>query len=117
MQLEKLRDALLPKLMSGEIDVSKVDLTQLNSHLEESAGRLEFSHCCFRHLIVARPYFEWGGLQLGGERCSRRTLSQRRHADDIGAWIAAYAYAAALVYKGAHREPAETPRFESVNTA
>lgn len=28
-----LRDALLPKLMSGEIDVSKVDLTQLNSHL------------------------------------------------------------------------------------
>ncbi len=31
--LEELRDALLPKLMSGEIDVSKVDLTQLNSHL------------------------------------------------------------------------------------
>ena len=32
-QLEELRDVLLPKLMSGEIDVSKVDLTQLNSHL------------------------------------------------------------------------------------
>ena len=32
-RLELLRDALLPKLMSGEIDVSKVDLTQLNSHL------------------------------------------------------------------------------------
>ena len=31
--LAGLRDALLPKLMSGEIDVSKVDLTQLNSHL------------------------------------------------------------------------------------
>ena len=31
--LASLRDALLPKLMSGEIDVSKVDLTQLNSHL------------------------------------------------------------------------------------
>ena len=31
--LEDLRDTLLPKLMSGEIDVSKVDLTQLNSHL------------------------------------------------------------------------------------
>lgn len=29
----ELRDSLLPKLMSGEIDVSKVDLTQLNSHL------------------------------------------------------------------------------------
>lgn len=31
--LAALRDALLPKLMSGEIDVSKVNLTQLNSHL------------------------------------------------------------------------------------
>lgn len=32
-KLAALRDALLPKIMSGEIDVSKVDLTQLNSHL------------------------------------------------------------------------------------
>ncbi len=32
-ELAALRNALLPKLMSGEIDVSKVDLTQLNSHL------------------------------------------------------------------------------------
>ena len=33
-KLQKLRDTLLPKLMSGEIDVSKVDLTQLtNNHL------------------------------------------------------------------------------------
>ena len=31
--LATLRDTLLPKLMSGEIDVSKIDLTQLNSHL------------------------------------------------------------------------------------
>lgn len=31
--LVTLRDTLLPKLMAGEIDVSKVDLTQLNSHL------------------------------------------------------------------------------------
>ena len=31
--LEQLRDTLLPKLMSGEIDVSEVDLTQPNSHL------------------------------------------------------------------------------------
>ena len=31
--LMQLRDALLPKLMSGEIDVSKVDLMQLNNHL------------------------------------------------------------------------------------
>lgn len=32
-ELAALQDALLPKLMSGEIDVSKIDLTQLNSHL------------------------------------------------------------------------------------
>ena len=32
-ELAALRDDLLPKLMSGEIDASKVDLTQLNSHL------------------------------------------------------------------------------------
>lgn len=31
--LAELRDTLLPKLMSGEIDVSKVDLTPLNNHL------------------------------------------------------------------------------------
>ena len=34
-RLESLRDSLLPKLMTGEIDVSKIDLTQLNSHLVE----------------------------------------------------------------------------------
>ena len=34
-KLGLLRDTLLPKLMSGEIDVSKVDLTQLNSHLAQ----------------------------------------------------------------------------------
>lgn len=33
LRLAELRDILLPKLMSGEIDVSKVDLTQLNNHL------------------------------------------------------------------------------------
>ena len=35
-QLEELRDALLPKLMTGEIDVSELDLKQLNSHLAET---------------------------------------------------------------------------------
>ena len=34
-KLGELRDALLPKLMSGEIDVSSVDVTQLNNHLAE----------------------------------------------------------------------------------
>ena len=33
--LEELRDLLLPKLMSGEIDVSQIDLTQLNNHLSD----------------------------------------------------------------------------------
>ena len=33
--LKSLRDNLLPMLMSGEIDASKVDLMQLNSHLLE----------------------------------------------------------------------------------
>lgn len=32
-KLEGLRDTLLPKLMSGEIDVSQIDLRQLNGHL------------------------------------------------------------------------------------
>lgn len=35
LKLAKFRNLLLPKLMSGEIDVSKIDLTQLNSHLVE----------------------------------------------------------------------------------
>ena len=36
LNLSKLRDALLPKLMSGEIDVSKVDLMQpTNNHLAD----------------------------------------------------------------------------------
>ncbi|GJC77160.1 hypothetical protein Aeq9CBH6_24950 [Adlercreutzia equolifaciens] len=34
--LEQLRDALLPKLMSGEIDISRIDLRQLNGHLSEN---------------------------------------------------------------------------------
>ena len=34
-RLGKLRDTLLPKLMSGEIDVSQIDATQLNNHLYE----------------------------------------------------------------------------------
>ena len=33
--LLKSRDSILPKLMSGEIDVSKIDLAKLNSHLVE----------------------------------------------------------------------------------
>ena len=45
-KLASLRDVLLPKLMSGEIDVSKVDLTQLNSHLLEIDVTLEVLDWC-----------------------------------------------------------------------
>ena len=45
LSLVELRDALLPKLMSGEIDVSKIDLTQLNNHLVAMlVGCLWLSH-------------------------------------------------------------------------
>lgn len=43
-KLALLRDALLPKLMSGEIDVSKVNLTQLNSHLYVCALHFASAH-------------------------------------------------------------------------
>ena len=46
LQLASLRDALLPKLMSGEIDVSKIDPTQLNSHLLEIDVTLEVLDRC-----------------------------------------------------------------------
>ena len=56
-RLANLRDALLPKLMSGEIDASKVDLTQLNSHLAVPSRRLT------GHLTG--PRYEWqGGNQV-----------------------------------------------------
>lgn len=47
-QLSALRDALLPKLVSGEIDVSQVDLTQLNNHLEGS--------CAFHHKPIIKAW-------------------------------------------------------------
>lgn len=40
VKLAELRDTLLPKLMTGEIDVSKVDLTQLNNHFPNSLRQL-----------------------------------------------------------------------------
>ena len=45
-RLVDLRDALLPKLVSGEIDVSRIDLTQLNSHLLEIDVTLEVLDWC-----------------------------------------------------------------------
>ena len=55
-QLEDLRDTLLPKLMSGEIDVSKVDFTQLtNNHLSGCGSFC--SVCCPSGL--ASEFHEW----------------------------------------------------------
>ena len=50
-KLGLLRDTLLPKLMSGEIDVSKVDLTQLNSHLSKCSS----GSCCILPAMAALP--------------------------------------------------------------
>ena len=71
--LVALRDTLLPKLMSGEIDVSKVDLTQLNSHL---AVRLSicFGYSFFEELggIMGKQFIEplrdLGELKRGKKR-------------------------------------------------
>ena len=55
-KLELLRETLLPKLMSGAIDVSKVDLTQLtNNHLSGCGSFC--SVCCPSGL--ASEFHEW----------------------------------------------------------
>ena len=41
--LEQLRDALLPRLMSGEIDISQIGLRQLNGHLGAPTSLLAYS--------------------------------------------------------------------------
>ena len=72
-KLAALRDILLPKLISGEIDVSKVDLTQLNSHL---AVRLSicFGYSFFEELggIMGKQFIEplrdLGELKRGKKR-------------------------------------------------
>lgn len=68
VKLQALRDTLLPKLMSGEIDVSKVDLTQLtNNHLSGCGSFC--SVCCpsglaseFHECSVNIFFFGYGHL-------------------------------------------------------
>lgn len=44
--LERIRDTLLPKLMSGEIDVTEVEVpTQLNNHLYGYSTQLRHQIC------------------------------------------------------------------------
>ncbi len=50
--LVELRDSLLPKLMSGEIDVSQIDLTQLNNHLGCQWCVLIFPSCPFKRTLL-----------------------------------------------------------------
>lgn len=59
-ELAALRDALLPKLMFGEIDVSKVDLTQLNSHLGQLSAVFKIKYWTVKK--AARPVI---GIHLG----------------------------------------------------
>lgn len=59
-QLEELRDVLLPRLMSGKIDVSKVDLTQLNSHLGQLSAVFKIKYWTVKR--AARPVI---GIHLG----------------------------------------------------
>ena len=58
-KLSELRDALLPKLMSGEIDASKVDIPQLNNHLADISMHY-FASCrgtlVLRRLLYQRVY-------------------------------------------------------------
>ena len=60
--LNELRDTLLPKLMSGEIDVSKVDLTQLNNHLYESKTGGCRGHPLFRRCKLHGPLWSLGWI-------------------------------------------------------
>lgn len=49
-QLTQLRDTLLPKLMSGEIDVSKVEIDDILEN--QSADKLLFSILVFEHFYI-----------------------------------------------------------------
>ena len=67
-KLASLRDVLLPKLMSGEIDVSKVDLTQLNSHLSKCSS----GSCCILPVMAALPATKW---RISTKQSMMRTLA------------------------------------------
>lgn len=66
-RLGEARDTLLPKLMSGEIDVSRIDLKQLNGHL--SVLLLAFR--------IRAPAFS--EASFGTARRESRCAESRRH--------------------------------------
>lgn len=63
-RLANLRDALLPKLVSGEIDVSRIDLTQLNSHLATDLTNWHWDRVVNRHIrqVETETWFGTPGL-------------------------------------------------------
>lgn len=80
-QLESLRDALLPKLMSGEIDVSEVELPmQPNNHLYESKTGGCRGHPLFRRCKLHGPLWSLGWIyhlsNTGEQLIARRGSNQ-----------------------------------------
>lgn len=84
-KLAALRDALLPKLMSGEIDVSKIDLTQLNSQFPKAWLSMCLPRCwdwiCHPELAmrVVAPVF------VGGVKRSNFIVASADALMDMGA--------------------------------
>lgn len=52
-RLAELRDTLLPRLISGEIDSSQIDITQLNNHLACQWRTLIFPSCPIKRTLLA----------------------------------------------------------------
>lgn len=89
--LSELRDELLPKLLSGEIDVSQVDLTQLNNHLYEfMAILIELKERTFmntqtkdRILLRMQPVLTGVQLKLLKEALTEALPEQERDKNSI----------------------------------
>lgn len=63
-KLAALRDALLPKLISGEINASRLDLTQLNSHLLEVLTYWHRDGIADRHVWQVDTEIRFGAPRL-----------------------------------------------------
>lgn len=68
LKLSSLRDVLLPKLMAGEIDVSRVNLTQLNSHLSKCSS----GPCYILSVMAALSATKW---RISTKQSMMRTLA------------------------------------------
>ena len=86
--LVELRDSLLPKLMSGEIDVSQIDLTQLNNHLGCQWRALIFPSCPFKstQLICLLLTIEDKQLLLSTQK-EQKACRVRRNISCLMQWL------------------------------